>query len=158
MIVLWNRALATFLNELDGISSSSSSRNSGSEVLSSYVLILVACKDISAVDDALLRPGRLHHKFMLDYPSSIDMEYLLQFFFYIYNWRWCTCRHQNIQMLMEKAKNCWTCADIKFTVEETFYRCISKLIESNGTENAFIDIYECFGEFHVNEAIKKLIV
>ena len=155
---LGNRALATFLNELDGISSSSSSTNSGSEVLSSYVLILVACKDISAVDDALLRPGRLHHKFMLDYPSSIDMEYLLQFFFTSTTGGGVPIDIKNIQMLMEKAKNCWTCADIKFTVEETFYRCISKLIESNGTENAFSDIHECFGEFYVNEAIKKLII
>lgn len=54
------RYLSTLLNELDGISG-----NEG-------VTILACANDISMLDEALLRPGRLDRHFLLDFPSPAD--------------------------------------------------------------------------------------
>jgi len=50
---LQGRVLSTFLNELDGVHSTKSTDRESS------VLVLVACRHIHQLDDALLRPGRL---------------------------------------------------------------------------------------------------
>ena len=47
---LHGRVLSTFLNELDGVVA----RESGPE---SAVLVLAACSEVEALDEALLRPG-----------------------------------------------------------------------------------------------------
>ena len=52
---LQNRVLSTFLNELDGISVSSN--EVGKSVEDSAVFVLAACKDLSNLDEALIRPG-----------------------------------------------------------------------------------------------------
>ena len=54
------RYLSTLLNEMDGISG-----NEG-------VTILACAVDISMLDEALLRPGRLDRHFFLDYPNESD--------------------------------------------------------------------------------------
>ena len=67
------RVLSTFLNELDGIQSSrppslpssSSSSSSSASSLDSIVLVIVACRRLSRIDEALLRPGRLQCKLSL---------------------------------------------------------------------------------------------
>lgn len=49
---IYNRILSTFLNELDGIAVANSSSS-----LSSFVLVIVACKSLDILDEALIRPG-----------------------------------------------------------------------------------------------------
>ena len=41
------------------------------------ILILVACTDITVLDDALLRPGRLQHHIKLELPNRSDVENIL---------------------------------------------------------------------------------
>ena len=87
------RVLSTFLNEIDGISSSQvkfhhmfddDSIDSDTEVdserpssqahdLEQRVFVIAACRDESILDDALLRPGRLYHKVRLDKPTEDDL-------------------------------------------------------------------------------------
>ena len=62
------RILSTFLNELDGISSSV-----GAISAESNILICVACSDINKLDEAILRPGRLQHHIYLGLPNLEDI-------------------------------------------------------------------------------------
>ena len=39
--------------------------------------MLAACTDITVLDEALLRPGRLQHHIKLDYPTKIDIQEIL---------------------------------------------------------------------------------
>ena len=41
------------------------------------ILILVACTDITVLDDALLRPGRLQHHIKLELPNRSDVQNIL---------------------------------------------------------------------------------
>ncbi len=68
------RILSTFLNEMDGVTSENQSKDSESNVI-----IVVACQDISKLDDALVRPGRLHHHIHLENPNEDDIEDLLNY-------------------------------------------------------------------------------
>jgi SpoVK/Ycf46/Vps4 family AAA+-type ATPase len=57
---LHNRILSTFLNELDGISASSPDivdLHQKRTSIESTVFVLAACKDLSQLDEALIRPG-----------------------------------------------------------------------------------------------------
>lgn len=58
-----SRVLSTFLNELDGITTENNDEEGG-------VLVVVTCSSISLLDDALIRPGRLHLHVHLDYPTE----------------------------------------------------------------------------------------
>jgi len=60
---LQGRVLSTFLNELDGVHSA---KNTDRE---SSVLVLVACRHLHQLDDALLRPGRLQVHVQLGKPD-----------------------------------------------------------------------------------------
>jgi SpoVK/Ycf46/Vps4 family AAA+-type ATPase len=63
-----SRVLSTFLNEMDGISNSRSSN-----------VIVVACTNRrQSLDSALLRPGRLEEHVLLDVPTAIDIELILE--------------------------------------------------------------------------------
>lgn len=59
-----NRILSTFLNELDGVFSSSNKMNEKEDV----VFVLIACKELDNLDEALIRPG-----LVLDHPDDICM-------------------------------------------------------------------------------------
>lgn len=56
------RVLSTFLNELDGVQSTS-------QWAAEATVVVVACKSLSLLDEALLRPGRLHLHIHLERPS-----------------------------------------------------------------------------------------
>lgn len=91
------RILSTFLNEIDGISTSPSSielevdpddlsSDSESTSESNYdsrhnaqqkILVVAACFDERALDDALLRPGRLYYKVRLNKPTEKDLFEIL---------------------------------------------------------------------------------
>jgi SpoVK/Ycf46/Vps4 family AAA+-type ATPase len=65
---LYTRILSTFLNEMDGITSSSDI-----DADSGGVLVLAACTDVNILDEALLRPGRLQHHIELNRPQLQDI-------------------------------------------------------------------------------------
>eukprot|EP01034_Spumella_vulgaris_P023780 gene23780-30048_t len=65
---LHGRILSTFLNELDGVA------GGGGGGFESSVLVLVASNDLSTLDEALLRPGRLQHHVLLGKPSLEDVR------------------------------------------------------------------------------------
>jgi SpoVK/Ycf46/Vps4 family AAA+-type ATPase len=65
---LQTRVLSTFLNELDGITGAAGDGG---------LLVLVACNDLSVLDEALLRPGRLQHHFYVGPLSSEDLGAML---------------------------------------------------------------------------------
>ena len=72
---IYNRILSTFLNELDGISvPSSSGASSGGNVEHQFVFVIVACKSLDNLDDALIRPGRLQYHVALEYPNEEDVR------------------------------------------------------------------------------------
>ncbi len=68
----FRRLLSTLLIELDGVSSGASCR--------SGILFVVTTRDLSFVDPALLRPGRLEMHVSLNYPTDIARWQLLQDF------------------------------------------------------------------------------
>ncbi len=68
------RILSTFLNEMDGVTSENQSKDSESNVI-----IVVACQDIGKLDDALVRPGRLHHHIHLESPNEDDIKDILSY-------------------------------------------------------------------------------
>eukprot|EP01031_Cornospumella_fuschlensis_P027457 gene27457-33160_t len=80
---LHNRILSTFLNELDGIVSHTSQKayNDQREGVKSQryedvVLVVVVCRDVNMLDEALIRPGRLHehvHLPILLLPAFIEV-------------------------------------------------------------------------------------
>ena len=63
-----SRILSTLLNEMDGVSSQA---NRGG------VLVLATTNRLSAIDSALLRPGRLEEHIELGLPSALDIEEIL---------------------------------------------------------------------------------
>lgn len=65
------RILSTFLNELDGIASTD-------QAFSNNIVVIVACVDIKTLDDALIRPGRLHYHFELKSPSYNDIRAMFE--------------------------------------------------------------------------------
>lgn len=67
---LQNRVLSTFLNELDGVLSSTTPAT----IVEDLVFVVVACKDIDALDAALLRPGRLHAHVHLPIPTRAAFQ------------------------------------------------------------------------------------
>mmetsp|Transcript_37359 Transcript_37359/g.69589 ORF Transcript_37359/g.69589 Transcript_37359/m.69589 type:complete len:292 (+) Transcript_37359:1-876(+) len=71
------RVLSTFLNELDGISSPGSVDGMESEF---NVFVLAASEDLTNLDQALLRPGRLSYHIKLGLPTPKDIDELLRFF------------------------------------------------------------------------------
>lgn len=71
---LQNRVLSTLLNELDGVLSG------GSDADSDCVFVLAACRDLSQLDEALLRPGRLHEHIHLPQPSPAAFAAILQLY------------------------------------------------------------------------------
>jgi SpoVK/Ycf46/Vps4 family AAA+-type ATPase len=78
---IYNRILSTFLNELDGISvpsTSLSSSSSSSSLENNYVFVVVACKSLDNLDDALIRPGRLQYHLLMDYPGPDDIPEILK--------------------------------------------------------------------------------
>ena len=64
-----SRILSTLLNEMDGVSSHA---NRGG------VLVLATTNRLSAIDSALLRPGRLEEHIELGLPSAFDIEEMLR--------------------------------------------------------------------------------
>lgn len=70
------RVLSTFLNELDGVSEGAGRgpeeehEEEGEE--RRIVVVLVAVPTLACLDEALIRPGRLHLHICLDYPSLSD--------------------------------------------------------------------------------------
>lgn len=103
-----NRVLSTFLNELDGISSSGGSSGAAAASVdkdlsesknvflfgdhdidcasdddigateADALLVLAACQDISLIDEALLRPGRLHYHIKLGLPDLASVRDILR--------------------------------------------------------------------------------
>ena len=96
------RVLSTFLNELDGIdktnstssfpffgissgdssdevADSESTLRDGSTESSMYerVLVIAACSDASILDEALVRPGRLHYNVVINLPNFLDLLEIL---------------------------------------------------------------------------------
>lgn len=64
-----SRILSTLLNEMDGVSSHA---NRGG------VLVVASTNRLSAIDTALLRPGRLEEHIELGLPSALDIEEILR--------------------------------------------------------------------------------
>lgn len=64
-----SRILSTLLNEMDGVSSHA---NRGG------VLVVATTNRLSAIDSALLRPGRLEEHIELGLPSAFDIEEMLR--------------------------------------------------------------------------------
>ena len=75
---LLTRILSSFLNELDGIDQIVSINLHGGD--EGKVLVLAACNNIEAQDEALLRPGRLQHHIKLDLPNRSDIESILRLY------------------------------------------------------------------------------
>jgi SpoVK/Ycf46/Vps4 family AAA+-type ATPase len=73
-----SRILSTFLNELDGISSSTAIAAQKQPAMGKQLLVIVSCQDISRLDDALVRTGRLQHHFRLLLPTSSDISAMLR--------------------------------------------------------------------------------
>eukprot|EP01039_Chlorochromonas_danica_P001431 gene1431-1555_t len=71
-----NRILSTFLNELDGVFSASNKMNEKEDI----VFVLIACKELDNLDEALIRPGRLHEHVHLGYPSLGDFLSILSLY------------------------------------------------------------------------------
>lgn len=69
---LYLRVLSTFLNELDGILAKNLSATTQKKLI-----VVVACSDISRIDDALLRPGRLQQHIYLAIPSENEVREML---------------------------------------------------------------------------------
>jgi hypothetical protein len=77
------RVLSTFLNELDGISSLSTpgSSSGGTAMESEFnVFVLAASENLTNLDQALLRPGRLSYHVKLGFPTKTDIGELLRYF------------------------------------------------------------------------------
>lgn len=74
-----SRVLSTFLNELDGISSDSNCP----------VLVIVACSDVTSLDAAIVRPGRLQHHFELRALTEDDMGSIVEIQLSSYPHRCC---------------------------------------------------------------------
>jgi SpoVK/Ycf46/Vps4 family AAA+-type ATPase len=72
---VYNRILSTFLNELDGICNRGDSSGSSFE---REVLVVTACLDITQLDEALIRPGRLHYHILLEKPTYDDVVDILE--------------------------------------------------------------------------------
>ena len=84
---LQGRVLSTFLNELDGVCSGGAAGGGGHGDLGDGgeegggggdILVVVACNDLSLLDEALLRPGRLQHHVYLGPPSEADIGTMLR--------------------------------------------------------------------------------
>jgi SpoVK/Ycf46/Vps4 family AAA+-type ATPase len=99
-----NRVLSTFLNELDGISGGGGGAGRAGELPGSEgaflfgdsdidcqsdlegedgaggdtLLVLAACQDVSLIDEALLRPGRLHYHVALGLPDRTSVYDILR--------------------------------------------------------------------------------
>ena len=65
-----SRVLTTLLNEMDGVSSAATNRRES-------ILVVAATNRLSAIDAALLRPGRLEQHFLLDKPVVKDLVEIL---------------------------------------------------------------------------------
>jgi len=72
---LYTRILSTFLNELDGVTSSSSSHSDLES--EGRILVVAACHDLTSLDEALLRPGRLQYHIKLDLPNDDDIFHIV---------------------------------------------------------------------------------
>ena len=59
------------MNELDGVVA----ENVGDE---GGILVIVTCLSLNSLDDALVRPGRLHYHIHLDYPSPEDVQRIVE--------------------------------------------------------------------------------
>lgn len=67
-----SRILATLLNEMDGVTTTS---KSGSDVI-----VMAATNRIKAIDAALLRKGRFQHLLYVPLPSISELQQLLEYF------------------------------------------------------------------------------
>lgn len=65
-----SRLLSSLLNEMDGISSGSST--------SAKVFVIACTNRLSSLDSALIRPGRLEEHVFLDLPDQIDIAEMLR--------------------------------------------------------------------------------
>lgn len=122
-----SRLLSTFLNELDGISSS----------VSAKVLVVACSNRLEALDAALLRPGRLEEHVHLTTPSLSDIHDVLKL-----------CTEQvplnNDVDLFEVASNLSnaTGADVEGICREACYVALRRLQESDLVEIRKIDFDE----------------
>lgn len=131
------RILSTFLNELDGIYSSPTGRPS----TQSGVLLLVACTDINALDEALVRPGRLQHHIYLGHPTPHDIISILKI----------RTRHVPIKEdvdfdsiareLMRRVKTP-SCSHIEKLCSEAMYNVIRKYFHDIADEKESEDVSE----------------
>jgi SpoVK/Ycf46/Vps4 family AAA+-type ATPase len=68
-----SRILSTFLNEMDGVSSSTSTN-------APSILVVAATNRLSSLDTALLRPGRLEEHVLLSLPTAGDIVDMLHLY------------------------------------------------------------------------------
>jgi SpoVK/Ycf46/Vps4 family AAA+-type ATPase len=75
-----SRILSTFLNELDGITSSSLSSQFDTLHMMGRVFVIAACTNSNTLDKALLRPGRLSYQITLFPPDRHDIKEIFQYY------------------------------------------------------------------------------
>jgi transitional endoplasmic reticulum ATPase len=73
-----SRVLSTFLNELDGITGQKDSGGSTNDNNEGGVLVVVTCSSLSILDEALIRPGRLHVHIHLDFPTAAEVKQIME--------------------------------------------------------------------------------
>jgi SpoVK/Ycf46/Vps4 family AAA+-type ATPase len=127
-----SRVLSTFLNEMDGISSSTNTN-----------VLVVACSNLlEALDAALLRPGRLEEHVLLAPPSHSDVQAILKL---------CTGRMPvnndvHLDEIADMLANA-TGADVEGVCREACYVALRRSEESDHVEIRKGDFHEAISDW-----------
>jgi transitional endoplasmic reticulum ATPase len=99
------------------------------------ILILVACTDITVLDDALLRPGRLQHHIKLELPNRSDVKKILEGKMQKLKCSDDVCVEELTSILVNDVDYCVTGADIENVCNRALVHRIREhvLADSQGT-------------------------
>ena len=103
------------------------------------ILILVACTDITVLDDALLRPGRLQHHIKLELPNRSDVGKILVGKSQNMKCSHDVCVEVVTSILVDKLDICVTGADIENVCNRALVHRIREYVLSDSQESFFCD-------------------